>query len=450
LNNLEHTAQIGLVSVVDGALRVLKSVDWRGASKLAFSPDGKYLAYDLSANADSEQREIHLMAIDGSRETTMAQPANDRVLGWSPDGRRLLFASDRSGLSGVWAQPVSDGKPQGAPELIKTNINPGSLGLTRSGALYYSVRASGRDIYLASVDFETGKLLSPPTILPQPYVGLNDFPQWSPDGKYLAYLSRRDANSRSAQMTALAIRSTETGQVRELRPNLAYIYSAHPRPLWSPDGRSLLVNGKDNKGRQGIFRIDAQSGEAAPLITSDRGQGDVSAVGWLPNGRMLYIRRDLQSKQDVLFVRDMQSGQEREIVRRDGVGGVAVSPDGRLLAVTGFDRSTKSGSLLLVPAEGGEPRELLRLSDSGPETLGAFVGWLPDGKSLLFRKGPRVARETFRIPAEGGAPVKYGEEWTLRASATNPADGRQVAFAMGEYQLEIWAMENFLPALASK
>ena len=87
-----HTAQIGLVSTTDGALRVLKSIDSRGVSEIAFSPDGKYLAYDLPVNADSEQREIHLMAVDGSRDTSpLAQPANDRVLGWSPDGKRFAF-----------------------------------------------------------------------------------------------------------------------------------------------------------------------------------------------------------------------------------------------------------------------------------------------------------------------------------------------------------------------
>lgn len=250
-------------------------------------------------------------------------------------------------------------------------------------------------------------------------------------------------------MTALAIRSMETGKVRELRPNLAYLYSPYfSHPLWSPDGSFLLVDGKDKKGRQGIYRIDAQNGEAAPLVLGEPGQWDVGAMGLSPSGRTLYIihRTDIKSKGAVLLTHDMQSGQEREILRRDGVGGVAVSPDGRLLAVTGFDRSTKSGSLLLVPAEGGEPRELLRLSDSGPETLGRFVGWLPDGKFLLFRKGPGVARETWRIPVEGGAPAKYGAEWTVGPPTINP-DGRQVAFPMGERKLEIWAMENFLPAL---
>jgi Tol biopolymer transport system component len=442
--------QIGLVSTADGTLRLLKSVD-RPLFKLTFSPDGKYLAYDLEAN---RKWEIRVLAVDGISETTaLAQPDNDRVLGWSPDGK-LLFASDRSGLSGIWSIAITDGKPQGAPELIKANVNPNSLGLSRSGALYYSVVTSGRDVYVASVDFETGKVLSAPNPVPQPYLGLNDFPQWSRDGKYLAYLSRREASERSRRLTILAIRSVETGKVRELNPKMRMLNRGNfPQPLWSPDGGSLVVNGADLQGRAGVYRIDTQNGEAVPVVLDDPGRENVSTRAWSLDGRTLYLARvDVKSRVAMLFARDMQSGQEREILRRQypreypvAIGGVAPSPDGRLLAVTVFDGSTQSGSLLVIPAGDGEARELLHTSNSGPEQLGVFVAWTPDGKYVIFRKGgPPATRETFRIPAEGGAATKYGAEWTPGPFSINP-DGRQVAFPMGEHKIEIWALENFLP-----
>ena len=457
LDRVDHIAQIGLISTVDGALRVLRSIDWRGVSKMAFSPDGRYLAYDLPASEDSEQRDIHLMALDSSRETpVVVHPANDRVLGWSLDGKHLLFASDRSGSNGMWALPVADGKLQGTPDLIKADINPSPIGLTQAGALYYSVVASGRDVYVASVDFETGKMLSSPTMIVTRYAGFNDYPQWSPDGKLLAYMSRGDPSSNSMLMAVLAIRSMETGQVRELRPNLAYLNNG---PLWSPDGAFFVANGADKKGRTGVYRIDAQSGETVPLVISEPRQGNVTAQALSPDGKVIFlVRTDMNTKKDVLLARDVQSGNEREILRRDGIGGVAISRDGRLLAITGFDRSTKSGSVLLVPVEGGDPRELLRLSQSGLEPLGVFVAWSPDNKFLLFRKGPSSARETFRIPVAGGIPARFGAEWTVRPPAINP-DGRQVAFAMSKSsgsgpnpasKVEIWALENFLPTLTTK
>ena len=458
-----RTAQIALVSTTDGARRVLKSIDGRGVSEIAFSPDGKYLAYDLPVNAESEQREIHVMTVDGGRETSLvAQPANDRVLGWSPDGKALLFASDRSGLSGVWSLPVADGKPRGEPELIRANINPSSLGLTRSGALYYGTATSGNYLYVAAADFESGKVLSPPVIVPNPYVGLNVSPQWSPDGKYLAYLSRRDSNSRNTRMTALVIRSMETGKIRELRPpDLADLYSTEStRPLWARDGSFLVVNGTDRNGRSGIYRIDAQSGDAAPLVRSDAADSQLAARALSPDGRVLYLTRGVRTHEQVLLAHDLASGKEREIARRMGWGrAFSVSPDGRFLAVLARDITTRSTALQLIHVEGGEPRELLRAS--APEILvGAFLPWTQDGKSLLFMKdkGDGTPRELWRIGADGSALRKVGldADWVSslgipgRDGASIHPDGRQVAFTMGESKLEIWALEHLLSRASTR
>ena len=449
------SSQIALVSTADGAVRVLKSTARRDASKIMFSPNGKYLAYAVPAEADSDRWQIHVQSVDGGQDTSMLTPSSsDRVLGWSLDGNRLLFASDRGGLSGVWVQPMMDGKPQGEAELVKDNIEPNPLGMTKSGALFYSTVASALNIYLTSVDFATGKLLSPLTILQHTHVGLNTSPQWSPDGKYLAYLSRRDSNTRSQQMTRMTIRSVDSGKDRELLPKVRFMYPVtFTLPVWAPDANSLIVNAVGQDGVAGIYRIDARSGEASLLVPSQTPQTNVRAQSLSPDGRTLYLMRtDARSKLPALVARDLESGREREILRRGSMNTISLSPDGRLFAVTAFDKQW--GSVLLVPVEGGEPRELVRTLNSGPESVGSYVRWLPDGKSLLIRKGPVDGavngRETFRLPLEGGTAVKYGAEWTKGPASINP-DGHQVAVMMGEHKIEVWTMENFPPAVkASK
>ena len=47
---------------------MLKSVDWRGSSNMFFSPDGKYLGYDLPESDTARQRDVFVLAIDGTRE----------------------------------------------------------------------------------------------------------------------------------------------------------------------------------------------------------------------------------------------------------------------------------------------------------------------------------------------------------------------------------------------
>jgi len=158
LRRKDHTNQIGLVSVQDGSLRILKSVDWRGPTGLFFSPDGRDLVYDLPAGDETDQRDVFVLATDGSREIpVVTHPATDIAMGWSPDGRHLVFASDRSGSNDLWVLPFAQRKPAGQAELVKANIgNAWSMGVTAGGAIYMGVHAGDRDVEVAPIDFDSG------------------------------------------------------------------------------------------------------------------------------------------------------------------------------------------------------------------------------------------------------------------------------------------------------
>lgn len=148
---------------------------------------------------------------------------------------------------GLWAQAFTERRPQGPPELVKP--------VTRSGALYIGVDLNSQDIDMVSMDLATGKQTSAPVRLIQRATGSNGQPTWSPDGKSLAYHSRRTG--------AIGIRSMDTGEINELqpRPSLAYFQGLS----WAPDGQSFAVFGGDLKGRDDMFRIDARSGEVTPI-----------------------------------------------------------------------------------------------------------------------------------------------------------------------------------------
>jgi len=180
------------------------------------------------------------------------------VMGWSRDGTHLLFSSDRGGNTGLWALPMSNGNPQGPPFLIRPNTESLSLGTTASGALYLGVLVSNLDIHIASIDFSTGKLLTAPVRPVHNFVGFNVQSDWSPDGKYLSYISSR---SQTDTNRVLVIRSIETGQVRESPLKLRYFNW----PRWTSDGRSLITKGIDVKGRDGVYRIDTQTFEVTPI-----------------------------------------------------------------------------------------------------------------------------------------------------------------------------------------
>ena len=87
---------------------------------MSFSPDDRYMVFDLETEENSQTHDIHLLAIDGEKETVLVKHrANDRRPLWTPDGKRIVFTSDRSGSKGLWMLDVVDGKPKGTPTQIK-------------------------------------------------------------------------------------------------------------------------------------------------------------------------------------------------------------------------------------------------------------------------------------------------------------------------------------------
>ena len=200
-----------------------------------------------------------------------------------PDGKWLLFTSNRAGSNDLWAVPFTDGKVQGHAELLKAGFGERSfpMGITASGTLFYGVDKGGAglsSVQVASYDMSTGKLTSPADLT---HGTLDSSPAWSPDGKELAYVSQRgQLNSPTPvdRISVLVIRSNETGTSRELVPELSYFFA----PSWSPDKRSFLVQGRDLQHRMGIFQIDAQTGAVRVLLTDNDKEYPVSPV-WAPD-----------------------------------------------------------------------------------------------------------------------------------------------------------------------
>jgi Tol biopolymer transport system component len=432
------TKQIALISVADSAVRVLKTVGWRGPGRIFFSSDSKYVAYSLPVNDDDGQRDVFVMTVDGGREVPLIQnPANDVVMGWSPDGRHLIFGSDRTGSMGLWAVPVKDGRATASALLLKPNtglVSP--VGIAASGALYVVRDASTVGLHVAPIDLDAGKLTGPPVL--QSF--RSEYPGWSPDGQYLAYAFTGSSNSIAPPVSGrlLAIRSTASGEVRDLRPSLDYFR----RPVWMPDLKSLLVNGRDFKGRFGLFRIDAQTG-ATSVISSGQTAAQVQVS---PDGKKLYY--GITSPAGIVE-HDLESGSIKEIFhpRPNSFGGeIELSPNGRLLAITSSDNVTKTTKLLVASVAGGEPRELYEVS-AAERTRLTPTSWTPDGRAVLvLKRGERNEKpELWLIPVYEGAPRKLDIDvsgWGLGNGLRLHPNGRQIAFFTGTPSREAWVYER--------
>jgi Tol biopolymer transport system component len=441
---------IGLVSVADGSVRVLKTLGSGTPEGVSFSPDGRYIAYDLPQQEGATKRDVFLLAIDGKRESTLIQhPANDMHPVWAPDGTWILFASDRTGSLGLWGIPVADGTPRGSAQPVKPDVGEVfyPLGFSKDGRFHYGLQVGMTDVYVVPVDFQSGKLLAEPKKATERYVGSNTGPEWSPDGRYLAYVSSRGRSWRQGSL-AVCIKSLDTGEERDLTPDLSY----YMRPRWSPDGRSILLVGFDRQSRAGLFRMDVATGVVTPLVQSEV---DVfpPSVEWARGGKaVVYRRQQPGTTGQSIVVHDLESGREEEVYRApagSSVQGFALSPDGLQVAFRSYDEATKVAALKVVSITGGAPRELLR-ADKDEIPGGTPGAWSPDGSQILFTRA-RTKGELglWRVPAQGGEAQEVGLTMeSLREMRVHP-DGKRIAFATGQvYAPEVWVMEN-IPAPAA-
>ena len=436
MTRTDNSSQIVLVSAERGAVRVLKSAsrDQPQPSTVSVSPDGRFLVYD-AALADGKH-DIFAISLQDGRETRLVEhPADDRGPIWTPDGKRVLFISDRTGSAGLWAQEVADGNAVGQPELVRPDtgrISP--MGFTKDGAMYYGLSSAVSEVFVATLDVKTGRLLDKPSPVSQRIVAGRTLASWSPDGRHLAYLTRREPAPSGSTIT---IRTIDSGEERDIRVDISPV-----RQLgWFPDGTALVVPGLDANRKPTVFRVDVKSGAVSTIVQRD--DMPIRDASVTRDGKSL-VYFGYAKDANLILVRDLQTGAETPMTQPADPVGMAVSPDGRLLAVNTSHEATKRSTIVVVPITGGVPREIYRVDEAN--AIPRYPVWTPDGSRVLCALRLQNKVEFVLVPVDGGEPVKMPAPMNGMTALSFHPDGKRVAFAAGQSRSEVWVMENFLPA----
>jgi len=260
--------KLSSIDVATGEVQLLteKSEIPRYPGNLSFSPDNKYLAIEFTDSPEKKSHDIFLMSVDSKIESTLIEhPANDRLLGWLPGRNEFLFVSNRSGRWDLWAVPVIKGKQSGPLKRIYNDIGElKPMGFTVHGDCFTGLSRTVYHTHIIPFNAETGEAREESG---RSLTGSTDWPVWSPDGQYLAFIKENNSADKAWQ---LIVRNLSTGEERIYASDLTSIRS----PRWSPDGNSILVAGidktklhsKNYKG--GIYMINVRIGLMTEIINS--------------------------------------------------------------------------------------------------------------------------------------------------------------------------------------
>jgi Tol biopolymer transport system component/tRNA A-37 threonylcarbamoyl transferase component Bud32 len=433
---------------LDGALARL-IVTGLELHSFAWSPDGRWIAY-VSGNktfiADGTFGNLAPSSvwIVGATGGAPHRVTDDRNLNmspvWMPQGRALLYVSNRDGGRDVYAVTVAaSGASAGPPVRLTTGLNVHGISVGASGGLLaYSAFTETSNVWSLPIPSHAPLSVArarPVTSGNQTIEGFDV----SPDGRWLAFDSNRNGVQ---QVFRVPLAGGDPAQLTNDSTDVFF-------PAYSPDGREIVFHGF-RAGRRQVFVMGAAGGPAMPLTHV---AGDERAAAWAPGGRRVAMQRDFAGPDPRLDIvtRDSEGrwSEPRSFsltVRRGGGpvhceprAPLAWSPDGRWIAVTCVAGGT---GLILVPTDGG-PAQVLVPNSAGRTSL--VPQWSPDSRTVydLFADSVGIV-SVGAVPVAGGAArvlVRFDDPSRPWHRYGFRARGGRFYFTVGDLESDIWVAE---------
>lgn len=401
------------------------------------SPDGKTIAFDMMGD-------LYTMPFSGGKATRITDGmAYDTHPRYSPDGKSIVFTSDRSGSDNAWIMDLESEET--------TQITKGSNEWVQSAEWspdgQYVVVSRGRRNFKLFMYHKDGgggfQLIKNPA-------GLKTVePAFSADGRFIYYSQRNGAWNYNAQLPQyqIAVYDRENGQNATITSRYGSAFS----PTLSPDGKWLLY-GSRYEDETGLVLRNLKTGDenwlAYPVQRDE--QESIAPLGVLPAmsftpdskqivaswGGKLYripvsggnaveipldVDVELEMGPRLKFEYPISDDKDMVVTQiRDGVP----SPDGTKLAFTSLNR------LYVMNIPDGEPKRLttMNITEAQPS-------WSPGGKSVAFVTwSDKDGGSIYKVNVDGRPrPVKLTKESAIYGTPAWNKNGK-IVFTKGSAQ----------------
>ncbi|WP_439881849.1 amidohydrolase family protein [Pontibacter sp. MBLB2868] len=423
---------------LEGARKIKINTSEGSWLALDVSPDGSKIVFDMLGD-------LYLLPVSGGKAEPLTSGMQfDTQAKFSPDGKSIVFISDKDGADNIWTMDLATKKTK---QISKSkNENFQSAEWTPDGQ--YLVAAQGRrnlKLHLYHKDGGSGaELISKPDNLKTVE------PAFGKSSRYIWFSQRTGAWNYNAQLPQyqLATFDRETGEVdvRTARYGSAFT------PTLSPDG-TWLVYGTRHNDNTGLVAQNLKTGEekwlAYPVQRDE--QESIAPLGVLPamsftpdsknliasyGGKIYSIPVAGGDAREIPFQVDTEIAigpkldfkfpiSDEKMMTVTQIRDAAVSPNGKQIAFTALDR------LYVMDYPGGTPK---RLTEA--EHTEAQPAWSPDGKQLAYVTwDEKEGGSIYKINASGkGKPTKVTVEKAVFQDPAWSPDGSKIVFVKGSAQ----------------
>ena len=255
---------------------------------------------------------------------------------WSPDGTLLAVSAARGDWDKGGDYDIYVIRPDGSGAKRLTDAAGADMWISWSPdgkrIAFNSKRDGAPEIYVMNADGTSPRRLTK---------GGGATPSWSPDGKRIAFTRKVD------DVSQIFVMSADGGEAVALVSTPANAWN----PMWSPDGsRILFYSDSEGQGKDQIFTVLAD-GTGLRRVTF--GEGNNIFPAWSPDGGQIVFGAQRDGKRGIYVINADGTG-ERKL--QDGGYLARFSPDGRSIAI--LDGKWPSSVLSVGKADGSDMKAL--------------------------------------------------------------------------------------------